>query len=205
MLTGQAPFHGENINAIMYQTLNTTPSSPSSLNSAVPEMLNFILAKALAKDLESRYQNARDLANDLRSCRDTLPFTATANVPVGTHTESGVGAGSSIRTPGDDSKPAVALGLSTSFDSAEATMRLAALTASHEDVEELSMTLRMARPSIEDINRTAAGLQAHTGDRTTQSLTATGSMSVPHSNFGGCLLLAIIIIVVIGLISTIAF
>lgn len=210
MLTGQAPFHGENINAIMYQTLNTTPPSPSSLNAAVPEMLNFILAKALAKDLESRYQNARDLANDLRSCRETLPFTVSTSLPAATPAEPGVGSASAIKTPGertlgDDSKPAVALGLSTSFDSAEATMRLAALTASHDDVEELSMTLRMARPSIEDINRTAAGLQAHTGDRSTQSLSATGNLRVPHSNFGGCLLLAVIIIVVIGLISTIAF
>ncbi|MEK7810562.1 MAG: serine/threonine-protein kinase, partial [Pseudomonadota bacterium] len=73
MLTGQAPFQGENINAIMYQTLNSIASPPSSLNSAVPEMLNFIVAKALAKDLDSRYQNARDLANDLRACRNVMP------------------------------------------------------------------------------------------------------------------------------------
>ncbi|MBI3222510.1 MAG: serine/threonine protein kinase, partial [Nitrosomonadales bacterium] len=73
MLTGQAPFQGENVNAIMYQTLNAVPAPPHTLNKAVPEMLNFIVAKALAKNLDDRYQNAKDLAVDLRACRDTLP------------------------------------------------------------------------------------------------------------------------------------
>ena len=72
MLTGRVPFVGENINAIMYQTLNATPASPGSMNPEVPDMLNFIVAKALAKGLDDRYQNARDMANDLRSCRDTM-------------------------------------------------------------------------------------------------------------------------------------
>jgi hypothetical protein len=84
-------------------------------------------------------------------------------------------------------------------------MRLAALTASHEDVEELSRTLRRARPSIDEINRAAAGLQAKIGETTTPPLHNPVNLTVPPSNFGGCLLLAIIIIVVIGLISTIAF
>ena len=79
MLTGQPPFTGENVNAIMYQTLNAIPQPPSSLNPAVPDMLNFIVAKALAKDMENRYQNARDLANDLRACRGTMPSSV---VPV---------------------------------------------------------------------------------------------------------------------------
>ncbi len=78
MLTGHAPFDGENVNAIMYQTLNVIPAPPNSLNPAVPEMVNFIVAKALAKGLEDRYQNARDFAADLRSCRDTLPRSGQA-------------------------------------------------------------------------------------------------------------------------------
>ena len=84
MLTGQPAFTGENVNAIMYQTLNAIPQPPKSLNPAVPEMLNFIVAKALAKDLDNRYQNARDLANDLRACRGTMPnsvFTADITKP----------------------------------------------------------------------------------------------------------------------------
>ncbi|MDO8412657.1 MAG: serine/threonine-protein kinase, partial [Gallionellaceae bacterium] len=36
MLAGQVPFMGENINAIMYQTLNATPAPPGTFNQAVP-------------------------------------------------------------------------------------------------------------------------------------------------------------------------
>ncbi len=209
MLTGQAPFHGENINAIMYQTLNAIPAPPSSLNSAVPEMLNFVIAKALAKDLDSRYQNARDLANDLRSCRNSLPHKVTTGYSEksqsGSNTSLADGSTPAMAVSVDDSKIVTALGLSPLFDSTEATMRLAALTASYEDVEELSRTLRMARPSMEDINRTASDLQAQIGINTQPPSHSTLDHGVPPSNYGGCLLLAIIIIVVIGLISTIAF
>ena len=41
----------ENVSAIMYQTLNAVPAPPNTLNPAVPEMANFILAKALARKL----------------------------------------------------------------------------------------------------------------------------------------------------------
>src|SRR5487761_2032134 len=64
MLTGQAPFNGDNVNAIMYQTLNTVPAQPNSVNTSVPEMLNFIVAKALAKGVDDRYQDAKDFAAD---------------------------------------------------------------------------------------------------------------------------------------------
>jgi serine/threonine-protein kinase len=152
MLTGKAPFMGENVNAIMYQTLNGVPPQPSSVNPAIPAMLNFIVAKALAKDLDSRYQNARELADDLRTCRDSLPrnsalptLSPVSNAaPVATHTDDV-----------EESRPVVTLGLSTAFDSSGATMKLAALTATAEDVDELSKTFKMARPSIEQINQAA--------------------------------------------------
>ncbi len=204
MLTGQAPFQGENVNAIMYQTLNAIPPSPSTLNTAVPEMLNFIVAKALAKDLEARYQNARDLANDLRACRDSLPRSAPV-IPESPQATTAPLANASVTAVGeeDESKALPTLGLSSSFDSSEATMRLAALTASSEDVEELSKTFRMARPSVEEINRSAP----------VQRVQAAGAKpSAPSpapreetSRGGGYFLLAIIALVVIGLISSILF
>jgi hypothetical protein len=45
------------------------------------------------------------------------------------------------------------LGLSSAFDSAAATMRLAALTGTAEEVEEFSRTFKMPIPDINDINR----------------------------------------------------
>ena len=161
MLTGQAPFDGENVNAIMYQTLNVVPMPPNSLNPAVPEMVNFIVAKALTKGSEDRYQNAKDFAADLRTCRDTLPRSGqqidVSKPPVGGEKKlldafdiTGRGG-----TGEEEAKSTSAARLSPLFDSAAATMRLAALTATSEDVDELSRTFNMPRPSAEAIRRAA--------------------------------------------------
>ncbi len=77
MLTGQPPFFGETINAVMYQTINVLPPLPGTLNPEVPAMLNFIVTKALAKRVEDRYQNAKEFADDLLTCRDALPCSGT--------------------------------------------------------------------------------------------------------------------------------
>ena len=199
MLTGQPPFTGENVNAIMYQTLNAIPPSPSSLNPAVPDMLNFIVAKALAKDIENRYQNARDLANDLRACRGTVPSTA-VTVDATRSAIAGLmpGAATGAKGADDESEPVLTMRLSPSFDSVGATMRLAAMTASKEDVEELSKTFKMARPSAEEINSAAPHSQgrhssAHTGGE------------ARASRGGGLILMAIIALILIGLISVLLF
>src|SRR5689334_24230664 len=68
-LTGVAPFDGDNVNAIMYSTVNTTPPPPSSHSRAVPPMLDLIVAKAMAKLLEDRYQTVKEFADDLREVR----------------------------------------------------------------------------------------------------------------------------------------
>lgn len=158
MLTGQAPFNGENVNAIMYQTLNAIPPPPNMVNPAIPEMVNFIVAKALAKGMEDRYQNAKDFAVDLRTCRDTLPHSGQLG-------ELSQFPGGEKKLPDaiditgrrgmeeEDAKSSSSAGLSKAFDSSIATLRLAALTASSEDVDELSKTFNMGRPSEESINQ----------------------------------------------------
>jgi len=200
MLTGQPPFTGENVNAIMYQTLNAIPPSPSSLNPAVPDMLNFIVAKALAKDIENRYQNARDLANDLRACRGTVPSSlvavdASKSAIAGLMPEAGAG----LKVSDDESEPVLTMRLSPSFDSVGATMRLAAMTASKEDVEELSKTFKMARPSAEEINSAAP----HSLGRHSSTVHPGGETRA--SRGGGLILMAIIALILIGLISAFLF
>jgi serine/threonine protein kinase len=147
MLTGGAPFSGENVTALMYQIVNFAPPAPSAVNQAVPELLNFIVAKMLAKPLEERYQSAQELANDLRNCERQIatPTAITQPLrPLGlatgaqpelalTQAQSVVMAQTLNRTRQEDSVPSEATepparGLAHSFDSAEATQRLAALT-----------------------------------------------------------------------------
>jgi serine/threonine-protein kinase len=67
MLTGATPFNGENLSAIMYKILNDEPTLPSELNARVPKVFDRIIAKALAKRPEDRYQTARDFSRDIRS------------------------------------------------------------------------------------------------------------------------------------------
>jgi serine/threonine-protein kinase len=148
MLTGGAPFTGENVTALMYQIVNFAPPAPSAVNPAAPELVNFIVAKMLAKPLEERYQNAQDLANDLRNCERQIatPTAATQPLrPLGlaagaqpelalTQAQSVVMAQTLNRTrqqdsvPSEASDPPAARGLAHSFDSVEATQRLATLT-----------------------------------------------------------------------------
>jgi len=72
MLTGTSPFVADNIHGVMYQTMNFNPPAPRTLNPDLPDVLNFIVAKALAKNLDDRYQNAKDLAHDLRQALSAL-------------------------------------------------------------------------------------------------------------------------------------
>jgi eukaryotic-like serine/threonine-protein kinase len=161
MLTGQAPFDGENVNAIMYQTLNAITPPPSTLNPSVPEMVNFIVAKALAKGVDDRYQNARDFADDLRTSRDTMPRSGKqvdiSKAPGGSEKKLPDTVEISGRTGAseEEGKSASYAGLSKAFDSSVATMRLAALTATSEDVDELSKTFNMGRPFSESAIQTA--------------------------------------------------
>ncbi|MFA6062212.1 MAG: protein kinase [Gallionella sp.] len=156
MLTKEAPFVGDNINAIMYQTLNTVPVAPRTMNSEVPEMLNFIVAKALAKDLDDRYQNARDFAADLRACRDTLPRgDSSAYQGVDKKRLDTTAVADRTEMADGESPHLTTLGLSQVFDSNAATMRLAAMTNAPEEVDELAKTLKMAIPSAQAVRQAA--------------------------------------------------
>jgi len=166
ILTGQPPFTGENINAIMYQTLNSVPIPPKSLNPDMPEMANFIVIKALSKEPEDRYQNARDFAADLRACRaNILRSRQQTSVPNSDAVDE-------IELPGainfsglmgfvdEEVKSEPSTSLSQAFDSAAAAMRLAALTATREDIDMLSKTLNIARPNLERVKQSAPTAKA---------------------------------------------
>jgi serine/threonine-protein kinase len=152
MLTGKAPFSGENITALMYQITNFAPAAPSTANPAVPEMLDFILAKMLAKSLEERYPDASDLARDLRECERSLAQPPAGTQPVAPSAgPAGLARGAQPQLVSTDAAsmvlgqtvdrdrqqdkaaeaPAAATArVSHAFNSIEATQRLAVLTGS---------------------------------------------------------------------------
>ena len=68
MLTGRKPFVGDSVITITYNIMNNQPAMPVG----IPQALQQILQRALAKDPNLRYQNAAAMAADLRAEKFTL-------------------------------------------------------------------------------------------------------------------------------------
>ncbi|MGH9857859.1 MAG: protein kinase domain-containing protein, partial [Acidobacteriota bacterium] len=77
MVTGQLPFGGQATGELLEAIFTQEPTAPVRLNPKVPAKLEGIIAKALEKDRNLRYQHAADMRTDLqRLKRDTsLPQT----------------------------------------------------------------------------------------------------------------------------------
>ena len=65
LLTGQLPFQASTNYNIIYQIINTEPSTPSNLRKQIPEVLDTIVARAMCKDTRQRYQTWEEFAHDL--------------------------------------------------------------------------------------------------------------------------------------------
>ncbi|RLU01089.1 serine/threonine protein kinase [Ketobacter sp.] len=66
LLVGKKPFSGDNTHAIMHSVLSEDPERPTSKSQAVPKAFDAIVRKALAKDLNHRYQTAAEFRDDLQ-------------------------------------------------------------------------------------------------------------------------------------------
>jgi len=66
LLTQTSLFAGQDVNQIAHSVANTEPAPPSHAHPELPQMLDFIVARALKKDPSVRYQDAYEMAADLR-------------------------------------------------------------------------------------------------------------------------------------------
>lgn len=140
MLTGKPPFAGNSLESLMYQTTSVDPPPPSRINPELPEMLDLIVARALKKRPEDRYQDAAEFASDLRDCErrysGALASAATARVDDGVR----------LGQQGADAEDSGARGLSSSFDSFAATQKLAHAIGMEREFDDYAATVRMVRP-----------------------------------------------------------
>jgi len=67
LLTGQPPFSGDSAVAVAYQHVREMPKAPSEVASDIPETLDRIVLKSLAKDREDRYPDADAMRADLEA------------------------------------------------------------------------------------------------------------------------------------------
>jgi serine/threonine protein kinase len=71
-ITGEMPFSGNTLIEIASKVLQVDPEYPSKRNPRIPNQLDFVTLKALAKKPEKRYQSAAEMAVDLRWVSDLL-------------------------------------------------------------------------------------------------------------------------------------
>ena len=76
MLTGELPYRGEDPIATAMKRLDEEPPHPRATNPNVPEALDALVVRLLARDPADRHASAASLAGDLRRLRDGLPSLA---------------------------------------------------------------------------------------------------------------------------------
>jgi serine/threonine protein kinase len=137
MVAGVPAFEGENLGQLLTAILHATPAPPGQFRPGIPPALEAVIARAMQKNQQARYQDAAEMARDLAQCRAALtrvhapaggatamphatddPFGLTATVP----------AGAAART----AAAAAGLPLSARFDSSEGLKHLRAGRADAE-------------------------------------------------------------------------
>ncbi len=73
LLTGKLPFKGEHAQALMYWIVNQDPALLSDSMEDVPEGLQEIISRCLAKDPDERYQDMTQVRRDLRAVLLEVP------------------------------------------------------------------------------------------------------------------------------------
>ena len=68
LLSGQLPFKADSMATLMYKIANDTHQPVRELRPELPPCVQDVIDKAMAKDLEQRYQNGSEMAKALRAC-----------------------------------------------------------------------------------------------------------------------------------------
>ena len=86
MVTGEPPFTGASPVSIAYKHVQEQPQLASALNPAVPQPLDAIISRLLAKNPDDRYPSAEEVRADLRRFREGQPLVGVgrpaASMPV---------------------------------------------------------------------------------------------------------------------------
>jgi serine/threonine-protein kinase len=82
MVTDRKAFDREDSESLRESIAESTPVSPMHLNPKLHPQLSDLIMKALAKDPSERYQNGKELLEDLEKCKESKPQAAKQPVAV---------------------------------------------------------------------------------------------------------------------------
>jgi predicted Ser/Thr protein kinase len=89
MVTGHSPFQGDSATTVCFKVANREPVPVSALDLDLPRELDAVIARAMAKAPEQRYQRGVEFADDLAELRARkLPGTTTSLTNVGVRTRA---------------------------------------------------------------------------------------------------------------------
>ncbi len=99
LLTGRPPFVGDSPVAVAYQHVREPATPPSHHDVELPEAIDAIVTKALAKRVEDRYQSAAAMRSDIQRFLDGQDVKAPAPPP-GAAGAAGVAGGAAVGAAG---------------------------------------------------------------------------------------------------------
>ena len=70
MVTGRLPFEGDSPVTVALKHLQEEPVPPKNINPAIPDSLNKLILKAMQKEPIKRYQNAKEIIQDLQKIQE---------------------------------------------------------------------------------------------------------------------------------------
>ena len=68
MVTGQLPFKGDSMASLMFKIANEEHPDPIEINPDLPGCVSVIVNRAMAKNVEDRYQDGKVMAEDIGKC-----------------------------------------------------------------------------------------------------------------------------------------
>jgi serine/threonine-protein kinase len=109
MLAGSVPFPGKDIHRQIIAIQETEPAPLAQQVEGIPERLEEIVSKCLAKEKDERYQSAKDLLIDLRNLRRKLDVDAEIERTVAPNLRSTSAGAAQMSTPGTQSAAGVTI------------------------------------------------------------------------------------------------
>jgi Protein kinase domain len=81
ILTGYRPFQGNSALTVSYKVVNRDPIPATVLETELPPALDYIIARAMAKDPAQRYQRGMEMALDIQDLREGRELWSKAKQP----------------------------------------------------------------------------------------------------------------------------